>query len=97
MQSVSVAVAKDKLPYLLHLVENGEQIEITRHDKPVAVIAKHTDLLTHSNPTKFDIAYANFRRMIEQDDDWFSDEEIDEIFNPSREILVGLRHEEDFE
>ena len=36
MQSVSVAVAKDRLPYYLHLVEQGEVVQITRHGKPIA-------------------------------------------------------------
>ena len=97
MQSVSVATAKDKLPYLLHLVEQGEQVEITRHTKPIAVITRCSESFNQPEPTNFDIAYANFRRMVEQDDDWFSNEEIDQIFNVPREIQFGLRHEEDFE
>jgi len=39
MLSVSVGEAKNKLPYFLHLVEEeNEEIQITRHGKPVAFI-----------------------------------------------------------
>ena len=39
MLSVSVGEAKNRLPYFLHLVEEeNEEIQITRHGKPVAFI-----------------------------------------------------------
>ena len=39
MLKVSVGEAKNKLPYFLHLVEEqNEEIQITRHGKPVAFI-----------------------------------------------------------
>jgi prevent-host-death family protein len=36
---VSVAEAKNRLPELIRAVENGENVVITRHGKPVAQIA----------------------------------------------------------
>ena len=36
---VSVAEAKNRLPELIRAMEDGEQIVITRHGKPVAQIA----------------------------------------------------------
>lgn len=33
---VSIAEAKNRLPELIRAVENGEQVVITRHGKPVA-------------------------------------------------------------
>ena len=36
---VSVAEAKNRLPELIRAMEDGEQIIITRHGKPVAQIA----------------------------------------------------------
>lgn len=36
---VSVAEAKNRLPELIHAVEEGEKVVITRHGKPVAQIA----------------------------------------------------------
>ena len=38
MRQVSVGEAKNKLPYFLHLAEKGEQIQITRHGKMVALL-----------------------------------------------------------
>ncbi len=96
MHSVSVAVAKDKLPYYLHLVEQGDVIEITRHGKPVAVITQATSNCMEQEPTYFDIAYAAYRKRLESEDG-FTDEDIDKCFNIPRETYVGLRHEEDFE
>jgi len=36
---VSIAVAKNRLPELIHAMEEGENIVITRHGKPVAQLA----------------------------------------------------------
>ena len=36
---VSIAEAKDRLPELIRAMENGEEVIITRHGKPVAQIA----------------------------------------------------------
>ena len=36
---VSTAEAKNRLPELIRAVENGEQVIITRHGKPVAQLA----------------------------------------------------------
>ena len=46
--------------------------------------------------SNFDIAYDHFRKQMEEVG-FFSDEEIDSVFNQPREIQIGLRHEEDFE
>lgn len=96
MQSVSVAVAKDRLPYLLHLVEQGETVQITRHGKPIAMITQIDGYMQEHEPTNFDIAYAAYRKRI-ADEEGFTDEDIDRCFNIPREIQIGLRHEEDFE
>jgi prevent-host-death family protein len=36
---VSIVEAKNRLPELIHAVENGEKVVITRHGKPVAQLA----------------------------------------------------------
>jgi prevent-host-death family protein len=36
---VSIAEAKNRLPELIRAMENGEQVIITRHGKPVAQIS----------------------------------------------------------
>lgn len=35
MQTVSIAQAKDQLSSLIHAVEEGEEVVLTRHGKPV--------------------------------------------------------------
>lgn len=39
----TVAEARANLPNLLHAVEHGEQVEITRRGKPVAVVLSFPD------------------------------------------------------
>lgn len=40
---VSVAEAKNKLPSLIHEVEKGSIVEITRHGRPVAFVVPQKD------------------------------------------------------
>ena len=94
MQSVSVAVAKDKLPFYLHLAEQGETIEITRHGKPIAVISKALD--SSETISGFEPAYQKFRALM-NDLPPFSEYDWKNYFEIPRTIQRGLRHEEDFE
>ena len=94
MQSVSVAVAKDKLPFYLHLAEQGETIEITRHGKPIAVISKALD--SSETISGFELAYQKFRTQM-NDLPPFSEDDWKNYFEIPRTIQRGLRHEEDFE
>ncbi len=97
MQSVSVAVAKDRLPYFLHLVEHGETVQVTRHGKPIAVITQTIGGSKEEEPTNFDIAYEKFRKQLNDENLGLTETEWEEYFNIPREIQPGLRHEEDFE
>ena len=94
MQSIPVAVAKDKLPFYLHLAEQGETIEITRHGKPIAVISR--TLKNGDTPTGFELAYQKFRTQMDSLPT-LSDEEWNRYFAIPRSIQPGSRHEEDFE
>lgn len=38
MTDASISTLKNHLPEMVHLVEQGEDIQITRHGKPVAVL-----------------------------------------------------------
>jgi antitoxin Phd len=42
-RKVSVAEAKNNLPSIIHEVEEGSRVEITRHGKSVAVVVATTD------------------------------------------------------
>ncbi len=44
MDSVSVSAARAELPSLLTRVEEGEEVAITRHGRPVAVLVSPTAL-----------------------------------------------------
>ncbi len=95
MQSVSVAYAKDRLPSLLHLVEQGEDVEITRHGKAVAVITSVGRVSAQDVPSPLELTYRSFRQQIESDDD-YTEEDWNGYFNIHRAVETGLRHEEDF-
>ena len=96
MQSVSVAYAKDNLPSLLHLVEQGENIQITRHGKAVAVITGAGTGKTEWDVTSpFESAYRSFRARIESDAA-YTEEDWNGYFNIPREVEMDIRHQEDF-
>ena len=94
MQSISVAIAKDKLPLYLHLAESGETIEVTRHGKPVAIISSVNPAV--ETPSAFELAYHRFRMQLEADKE-YTDEQWERIFNIPRPVDQGPRHPEDFE
>jgi prevent-host-death family protein len=50
MKLVSVAVLKQKLSAYLHLVEEGEELVITAHRRPVARVIPNTDNGLHVRP-----------------------------------------------
>ena len=94
MQSVSVATAKDKLPFYLHLAEQGETIEITRHGKSIAVISKTPG--NTETASGFELAYQKFRTQLGALQP-FSEDEWKKYFEIPRTVQKGLRHEEDYE
>lgn len=56
MSQVSIAEAKNALPRLIHEVEGGETIHITRHGKPVAVLVSqeaYAQLTSREQPSDF--------------------------------------------
>jgi prevent-host-death family protein len=66
---VSIAEAKNRLPELIRAVEEGEQVIITRHGKPVAQI-------TPAPPARRKIQWGAMRDRIKLLPGW--DEPIDE-------------------
>ncbi len=42
MQSVAIHQAKNQLSALIHAVEHGEEVVLTRHGKPIARIIRET-------------------------------------------------------
>jgi len=65
----SVAEARGQLPRLLHAVEAGEQVEITRRGKSVAVVISMEDYKRLAGPTKsFAEAYKSWRQSVSDED-----------------------------
>ena len=65
----SVAEARGQLPRLLHAVEAGEQVEITRRGKSVAVVISMEDYKQLAGPTKsFAEAYQSWRESVDEQD-----------------------------
>ena len=94
MRQVSVGEAKNKLPYFLHLAEKGEQIQITRHGKMVALLngAEQNEIL--SKKKRFIDSVKTWR---EKNAEWLlSDSEAADIFARNRQIESDVRHAEDF-
>jgi prevent-host-death family protein len=58
----SISKAKDKLPAIVHAVEDGTTVQLTRHGKPVAVLLSITRYMNLSRQKKdFWEALTSFR------------------------------------
>ncbi len=62
----SISDAKNKLPALVHAIENGPAVQLTRHGKPVAVLISiaQYERLTHC-PKSFWATLSAFRESID--------------------------------
>lgn len=93
MISVSVGEAKNQLPKLLHVVEEGDEVEVTRHGKVVAYISGQ------SNSGERGAAFLQeIHAWRETYGALFENGEIEAIFNPALQEAEGflVRHGEDF-
>ena len=101
MISISVGVAKNKLPYYLHLVEEkGESIQVTRHGKTVAVINNQETSCVLDKRQLFITSLEKWRKKAYNDffsDSKITNEEIDSIFAREKDTEPLIRHPEDFE
>lgn len=101
MISISVGVAKNKLPYYLHLVEEkGESIQVTRHGKTVAVINNKEASNALDKKQLFMTSLKNWREKFYTEKlskTQITNEEIDSIFAREKDTEPFLRHKEDFE
>ena len=95
MLKVSVGEAKNKLPYFLHLVEEqNEEIQITRHGKPVAFINGKEMLDKADKKKKYLESISSWREKYS--DCLFSDKESDSAFGREKDDDFSIRHPEDF-
>ena len=63
----SISEAKNRLPALVHIIEHGPAVQLTRHGKPVAVLVSISQYrrLT-SRPKSFWAALSAFRESIDK-------------------------------
>ena len=99
MTPVPIFDVKNRLPYFIHLAENGETIQITPHGKPVARIISEKEV-EQEQKTEGQVFMDRLMEWRERANDWLDttiNEEIDSIFNIPRTIEPNIRHPEDFE
>ena len=85
----SIAEARKKLPTLLHEVEDGQHIEITRRGQPVAVVIPLDEYLRFTTDSNgFMKAYSAWHLTVEPEDLALSPEFFDKLrdANPGREV-----------
>jgi prevent-host-death family protein len=72
-KTISVAEAKNKLPSIIHEVEQGVTVKITRHGKPVAiVISQHVYEQTTDKGQDFWESLGKFRNLLSSEGIIFS-------------------------
>ncbi|MBR7079655.1 MAG: type II toxin-antitoxin system Phd/YefM family antitoxin [Treponema sp.] len=76
METVPIFEAKNKLPALIHQVEDGEGLELTRHNKGVAVLISKDMYSELKNDSSFESAFRQFRRKYR---DLYNTEESQEL------------------
>jgi antitoxin (DNA-binding transcriptional repressor) of toxin-antitoxin stability system len=95
MLSVSVGEAKNRLPYFLHLVEEkNEEIQITRHGKPVAFINGKETAQKLERKQKYLDGIKAWRNKYSAC--LLPEAEVDSIFAREKEDDFIIRHPEDF-
>ena len=88
----SISEAKNRLPTIIHYVEKGPYIELTRRGKPVAVLLSIREYERLSRKyTGFWSAVSEFRRKIEDEGIDISDSDFKELRDLSAGRKVELR------
>jgi antitoxin Phd len=87
----SIAEAKNKLPAIIHDIENGSHAELTRRGKPVAVLLSIQEYERLSRKyTGFWSALSVFRQSILDESIEISDVDFEGLRDPSVGREVGL-------
>ncbi len=81
MRTSTIAEAKNNLSQLIHQLETGEAIHLTRYGKPVAVlISEHQYQRTLGTNKSLNSAILNWRSQLNQNDDCgFNDKELQDL------------------
>jgi prevent-host-death family protein len=87
----SIAEAKNRLPTIIHYVEKGSSVELTRRGKPVAVLLSVQEYERLSREyTGFWSAISEFRRKIEDEEAEITDRDFTELRDRSAGGEGGL-------
>ena len=91
MKTFSIAEARNSLPAIVHDVEDGSEVELTRHGHPVAVIMsirQYEGLAQHRGD--FWDALTTFRAGRRDAADWLADADLADLRDPTpgREVTV---------
>jgi len=87
----SIAEAKNRLPTIIHYVEKGPSVELTRRGKPVAVLLSVQEYERLSREyTGFWSAISEFRRKVEDEGAEITDRDFTELRDRSAGREVGL-------
>jgi prevent-host-death family protein len=74
----SISVAKNKLPTIIHSVEDGSAVELTRHGKPVAVLVSFVQYQGIVNKNKdFWTALTYFKKSFQKEEPLIEDRDFD--------------------
>ena len=96
MNCVAVKEAKNRFTHLLHLVENNEPVQISRHGKVVAVLSSVGSFNEAAQNSSFAEGLRLWREksvsVLSQSD--FTNDEIDRIFCTRRTIENAARPDE---
>ena len=85
----SIADAKNRLPTIIHYVEKGPSVELTRRGKPVAVLLSIQEYERLSRKyTGFWSTLSEFRRKVDDEGIEISDRDFDGLrdLSPGREV-----------
>lgn len=82
----TIAEAKSRLPAIIHSVEDGPSVKLTRHGKPVAVLLSIREYMQLAkNNMGFWNAFTKFRNNLEKEDTKITDAD----FKDLRDISTG--------
>lgn len=97
MIAVPIFDVKNRLPYFIHLVENGETVQITRHGKPVARIVSEEEVVQEQKSEGQFFMEKLMEWREKHPDCLLTDDDEKAMYNFRHVLEPGIRHPEDFE
>lgn len=87
-EEYTIAEAKNKLPSIIHSVEKGAPVKLTRHGRPVAVLLSINQYDKLSKREGYWRALNSFRKLMQKENVLISDEDFKGLrdFSAGREI-----------